>query len=206
MKKFFIVAGIVCLLSTATYAAGPIGFGVQATGANINLDGPAKELYGFGFGGGVHVDFNLPLLIAFRLQGDYVSFGLNQDKFKALVANANPNSNPVDYTIDGGRLNILSVHANAKVNPFPIPIISPYITGGVGMASVSSSDITIKHPTLAFNTIPGGKTETNFSANLGLGADLNLVVVKLYLEARYTWIFASGGTSTYVPVSLGVTL
>ncbi len=206
MKKLFIIAGIICLFSTATYAAGPIGFGVQATGANLNLDGPSKELYGFGFGGGVHVDFNLPLLIAFRLQGDYVTFGLNQDKFKSLIANANPNSNPVDYTIDGGRLNILSVHANAKVNPFPIPIISPYITGGVGMASVSQSDVTIKHPTLTFNTIPGGKAETNFSANLGLGADLNLVVVKLYLEARYTWIFASGGTSTYVPVSLGVTL
>lgn len=206
MKKLFLIASIVCMFSTATYAAGPIGFGIQATGANINLDGPAKELYGFGFGGGVHVDFNLPLLIAFRLQGDYIAFGLNEDKFKALLVNSNPGTIASQYTTDGGRMKILSVHANAKVNPFPIPIISPYVTGGIGMASVSSSDLTIKHPTLTFNTISGGNAETNFSANFGLGADLNLVVVKLYLEARYTWIFAKGATSTYIPVSLGVTL
>ena len=206
MKKLLLVAGIVCMLSSAMYAAGPIGFGAQLTAANINLDGPAKELYGFGFGGGVHVDFSLPLLIAFRLQGDYVAFGLNQDKFKALLVNANPGTTASQYATDGGGVKILSVHASAKVNPFPIPIISPYVTGGVGLASVSSSDITIKHPTLTFNTLPGGKAETNFSANFGLGADLNLVVVKLYLEARYTWIFAKGATSTYVPVSLGITL
>ncbi len=206
MKKLLLIAGIVCIFSTATYAAGPIGFGVQATGANINLDGPAKELYGFGFGGGVHVDFSLPLLIAFRLQGDYITFGLNQDKFKDLLVAANGGSAASQYTVDGGRLSILSVHASAKVNPFPIPIISPYVTGGIGLASVSSSDVTIKHPTLQFGAIPGGKAETNFSANFGLGADLNLVVVKLYLEARYTWIFTKGATSTYIPVSLGVTL
>lgn len=206
MKKLLLVGSIVCMFSTATYAAGPIGFGAQVTAANINIDGTLKEIYGFGWGGGVHVDFNLPFLVAFRLQGDYVTFGLNEDKFKPLLVNANPGTTASQFTTEGGRINILSVHASAKVNPFPLPIFSPYVTGGVGLASMSSSDLIIKHPTLTFATIPGGKAETNFSANVGVGADLNLVVVKLYLEARYTWIFAKGATSTYVPVSLGITL
>jgi len=47
--------------------------------------------------------------------------------------------------------------------------------------------------------------ETKFSANLGAGVDLK-VGIELYVEARYTWIFTSGETSTYIPVSIGITL
>lgn len=203
MKKLLLIAGIVCMFSAATYAAGPIGFGVQLTGANINMPDPFKEVYGFGYGGGVHLDINLPMILAIRVQGDYVTFGIDDAKFKALLVNSNPGTVASEYTVDGGRINILSVIANAKISPLPLPIVSPYLTGGIGMANVGGSDFKITRAGQT-NTAPLN-SETNFSANLGAGVDLNLIALKLYLELRYTWIFASGATSTYVPVSLGIT-
>jgi hypothetical protein len=205
MKKVLLLA-IVSLFSLHAFAAGPVSFGVQATGANLNFENPAlKEMYGFGLGGGIHLDINLPLILAIRVQGDYTTFKLDDGKYKNLLVNANPGTVAADYTVDGGRINIISVFANAKVSPLPLPLLSPYVTGGVGMANLGITDLTIKHPMLQFSGLSGVKSETNFSANLGVGVDLDLIALKLYLEARYTWIFSSGATSTYVPVSLGVT-
>jgi opacity protein-like surface antigen len=205
MKTRVLTTAALLILATTTYAAGPVSFGFQATGANINVDGLLKEVYGFGFGGGVHLDINLPLILSIRVQGDYTTFGIDDAKLKGLLVNWNPGTTASQFTVDGGRFNILSLFANTKVSPLPLPLLSPYLTGGVGIARMSASDLSVKHPTLQFNNIAGGTGDTNFSANIGVGVDLDLIALKLYLEARYTWIFASGATSTYAPVSLGVT-
>jgi opacity protein-like surface antigen len=212
MKKILLICAAIALVSTQLFAAGPISFGVQATGANLNFDDPnLKEVYGFGFGGGVHLDINLPLILAIRAQGDYVTFGLDNAKYQALLsktaAGLGFQTNPSDFSVDGGRINILSVNINGKLSPLPLPLISPYVTAGGGIASVSTSDLTVKYQgsSIPGGTVPGAKAETNASANVGVGVDLDLIALKLYLEARYTWIFASGATSTYIPVSLGVT-
>lgn len=57
----------------------------------------------------------------------------------------------------------------------PLPIVSEYLTGGARIANVSVGDFKITHPTLQFNNAVGLKGETNFSANLGAGVDLNLI-------------------------------
>ncbi|MBX2991595.1 MAG: outer membrane beta-barrel protein [Bacteroidetes bacterium] len=207
MKRGVLILATLTILCATSLTAGPISFGLQATGANINIDGPLKEVYGFGFGGGAHLDINLPVLFAIRIQADYVTFSPDNGKYQALIAGLIPGSASADFSIDGGRINIFSANANGKLSPLPLPIISPYITGGIGLANVGASDATVKFQgnPVQGGTIPGSKSETNTSANLGVGVDLDLLVLKLYLEARYTWIFASGATSTYIPVSLGVT-
>lgn len=205
MRILAIVVVVVLFGSLPSYAAGPVSFGLQATGANLNVEGPFKDAYGFGFGGGVHLDINLPVLLAVRVQGDFVTFSPDEGKYRDAVAAQFPGLfNPADLSIDGGRINILSAFVNGKLTPLPIPVLKPYATGGVGIASLSVTDLTVKYQG---NQAPvaGMGSDTNFSANLGVGADLDLYVVTIFLEVRYTWIFASGGTSTYVPVSLGVT-
>ncbi len=199
MKKLMFVAVAMLVLSTATYAAGPISFGVQATGANLNVTG-LTDVYGFGFGGGVHLDVSLPLLFSFRLQGDYVTFSPDNAKYAGVVF-----QNPTGITIDGGRVNIISGNVNTKLSPLPLPIVSPYLTAGIGMSKIDASDLDIKGYNGPALNIPVVKSSTSFSANLGAGVDLDLIALKLYLEARYTWIFTEGSTSTYIPVSLGVT-
>lgn len=204
MKTRILAILTLLVVSASAYAAGPISFGFQATGANLNVDGPLKEVYGFGVGGGAHLDINLPVLLGIRVQGDFVTFSPDEAKYRTLVSGLVPGIIPQNLSIEGGRINILSVNANGKLSPLPLPIISPYLTAGGGIANMSVSETMVKYQG---NTVPVGSvaSETNASANLGVGVDLNLIAVTLFLEARYTWIFTSGATSTYVPISLGIT-
>ncbi len=205
MKKLIFLAATLLVLSPVSHAASPVRFGVQATAANVNVPKPLNEIYGFGYGGGVHLDFNLPVLLSFRLQGDYVRFSPDQGKYQQLLASLVGGTVASDFSIDGGAISLWSVYANVKSSFLPLPLISPYITGGAGVANLSSSDATIKYQGQTVTGVPGVAGETKFSANLGVGVDVK-VGVELYVEARYTWIFTSGETSTYVPVSIGITL
>jgi opacity protein-like surface antigen len=204
MKKILAVALIA--LCIVPLAQSQVRLGFQATGANINVPKPLNEIYGFGYGGGAHLDINLPVLLSFRLQGDYVHFSADQGKYQSLLASLVGGA-ATGFTIEGGGISILSANANVKSSFLPLPIISPYITGGIGFANLSASDATVKNQgqPVPGGTIPGVKGETNFSANVGAGVDLKLGI-DLYIEARYTWIFSSGETSTYIPVSIGITL
>ena len=204
MKQLFMILAVSLLVTTAF--AQSANFGVQATGANINVPAPFNQIYGFGFGGGAHLDINLPVLLSFRLQGDYVRFSASQEKYQQLLASLVGGTAAKDFTIDGGGISLLSANANVKSSFLPLPVISPYITGGAGVANLSVADATVKYQgqPVQGGTIPGAKGETNFSANLGVGVDLKLGIA-LYVEARYTWIFTSGETSTYIPVSIGIT-
>jgi hypothetical protein len=66
------------------------------------------------------------------------------------------------------------------------------------------SDLTVKRQGSPIGTFPGPTSGTNASVNFGAGVDLN-VVVTLYLEAKYTIIFTEGESSSFIPVSLGIT-
>ncbi len=205
MKKAILLILTTLTVTSISSAAG-VKFGVQATGANINVPKPFNEIYGFGYGGGVHFDVSLPVLISFRLQGDYTRFTPDQGKYQALLASLVGGTAARDFGIDGGAVTILSANANIKSTFLPLPIISPYITGGAGVANMSVGDATVRYQgqPVQGGTIQGLKGETNFSANVGAGVDLKLGI-ELYVEARYTWIFTSGETSTYLPVSIGIT-
>ena len=207
MKKTLTAISLFLLMATAQLANSQIHFGFQVTGANINVPKPLNEIYGFGYGGGVHLDFSLPVLFAFRLQGDYVRFSADQGKYQQLLSSLVGGRAATDFSIDGGSISVWSANANVKSSFLPLPIISPYFTGGAGLANLSAADATVKYQNqpVPGGTIPGVKGETNFSANVGAGVDLKLGI-ELYIEARYTWIFTSGETSTYIPVSIGITL
>ncbi|HXF99938.1 MAG TPA: outer membrane beta-barrel protein [Bacteroidota bacterium] len=205
MKKLAIIAATLLVSSSTLLAASPVRFGLQATGANINVPKPMNEIYGFGYGGGVHIDFNLPVLLSFRLQGDYVRFSADQSKYQQLLASLVGGTVASDFSIEGGAISVWSVYANVKSSFLPLPLISPYITGGAGIANLSSADATVKYQGQPLGGVPGVSGESKFSANLGAGVDLK-IGIELYLEARYTWIFTSGETSTYVPISIGITL
>ena len=202
MKKTVVVLAIVLMATTAFGQSANFGF--QATGASINIGGPLSDVYGFGYGGGVHLDVNLPVLLSFRLQGDYVRISPDEGKYQTLASSVIPGSVPSDFKVEGGAVNIWSAHANVKSTFLPLPIVSPYITGGIGFANLSTSDITVTYRGVP-GTAPGFAGQTKFSANVGAGADLK-VGITLYIEARYTWIFTEGETSTYIPISVGVTL
>jgi hypothetical protein len=74
----------------------------------------------------------------------------------------------------------------------------------VGSATFSGSETTVKYNGVPLVQSPGVAKETAFSANIGVGVDLNLIIT-LYLEAKYTVAFTQGSSSSFALASLGVT-
>lgn len=203
MKRLHVILPILFVVAVSTVnAGGLIGFGVQATGAALNVPEPLKSVYGTGYGGGAHLDINLPMVFGIRVAADYTTYAPDNDKFRSVLGNLSGHASS-DFEIDGGRFNIFSLSANAKFG-LPTPVLSPYLTGGVGIASITTSDLTVKYQGTPFPSVPGSSSGTKTSLNIGAGVELNLVLT-LYLEAKYTVIFTEGESSSFVPVSLGVT-
>jgi opacity protein-like surface antigen len=107
-------------------------------------------------------------------------------------------------SVDGGGLGIRSVSANAKVAVMPLPVVRPYVTGGIGLAWLSVDQARTSIADVPGNTFPANTQNGKQSFNLGAGVDLELGI-RLFAEARYVWILTEGERSTYVPVAIGVT-
>lgn len=206
--------GCLCIIASVAFAQpDPIGakvrFGVQGNVTSINMPGPEingtqplKDVYGSGYGGGIHLDVGLALF-SFRLSGDYVTFAPDNDRYRNALAQLAGQA-ASQFTIEGGRINIISGAINGKMQFLPLPVVSPYLTGGVGLARISADETKITFAGQPSTAYSGFTSETKTAFNLGAGVDLNIGVA-LYLEAKYTWILTDGETSTYLPVTLGVT-
>lgn len=211
MKRIPILLAFVVMLSAPLMAAGPLGFGLHATGATLRAPDPLGDVYGGGFGGGAHVDLNIIPLINLKFSGDYMTFSPDLGKYgevaAVLAANAGkvPKGTPASlFNVDGGRFSVLAFSVNGKFG-LGLPLISPYATLGGGMATTSITDVHVQYQGQRMGVIPGLQGETKTTANIGIGADLNLIALKLYAEAKYVWIFTSGETTGYIPITVGVT-
>lgn len=222
-KVVLCIAVVIMLVGSAS---SQIKFGIQATGANLDIGkqlgisgatsptSPVNaavgfelvDIYSLGYGGGVHVDFNLPVLFAFRVEGDYVTFTPNESKYRDLLEKLLPQLNRDDWLVEGGRINAWTVFVNAKLIPLPIPVVKPYATGGVGLANIGRSEATLKYQGNEVTRIAGIDATTEFSANAGVGVDVDLVGVSLFGEVRLTWIFTKGEVTAMLPLAtVGVT-
>jgi len=198
------------LLAPVAFAQVPsIGFGAHVNFTNANFPGPdlngsdaLKDVYGAGFGGGAHLDVNT-MMLSLRFSLDVLKFSPDNDKYRAAVANY-IGSAASQFTVDGGSITFWSISANAKLPVLPLPLISPYITGGIGLGILSVGDATILQNSAQVKNIPGFSSERKTALNLGAGVDLKIGIT-LFLEARYTWVLTDPKTSTLVPFSLGVT-
>jgi len=203
MNRILVLLLSMVVFTSGAYSRTLVGFGFQGTGAQVNFTGPLKDIYGQGFGGGAHLDIGFAPSIGLRLVGDYIVFSPDNGKYKDMIVHETPGTVASDYSIDGGQINFLTASLNLKVG-LPSPVFSPYLTGGAGSTTVTSSDTKISYRSGSSQSFPGASAETKFSANAGGGIDLK-VGVTIYVEARYTWIFTEGETSTFIPVSIGIT-
>jgi opacity protein-like surface antigen len=210
MKRF--LCGILMIMTVSTgVVAQTVGFGAHADIANLSLGLPAssnvggslKDAYGPGYGGGAHFDVGL-IGYSFRLSVDYLSFSPDNDKYRQVLAGLLGNS-AAGYTIDGGKITIWSGSVNAKMAIFPLPLIQPYLTGGIGLANIKADGATVAYQGTPIGNPPGVPSQTKTLFNLGAGLDLK-VGITLFVELRYTWILTDGEKTTYLPVMLGVTL
>jgi opacity protein-like surface antigen len=199
MKRTLLVVAVIISLVAGGSAQFSLGWGVHGNYAQLDVPGPLNSVYG----NGAHLDVNL-MMITLRFSGDYVAFSPDQDKYRNQLAQV-PGNPTTGYLIDGGDINILSVNANAKWTLLPIPVVSPYLTGGIGLAQLSTGDRTVKLNESPHPGLPEVEGGTKTAVNLGAGVDLNLGGVALFAEAKYTWILTQGSSTKYIPISVGIT-
>jgi len=215
MKRLICAVALCALCAPGAMALGPsFGFGVHANFTSSSFPGPSVSgvnqqigsAYGVGLGGGVHLDANL-MIVSFRLSADYIHYGIDQNKFRdsfgaAVAALGIPKD---QIAVSGGGLGITAISLNGKMPLLPLPIISPYVTGGVGLAWLSRDEMkTSINGTPYSNTFPSSTQSGKTQVDVGLGVDLK-IGISLFLEVKYAWIFTDVATSTYVPVTVGVT-
>lgn len=186
-----------------------VHFGVHGNFTLSDLPGPAisgtgalGDAYGTGWGGGVHVDLSF-LAFSFRLSGDYLAYALDADRFRASYEGVfGPAVSQLG--VEGGDLTIYGVSLHGKLNLVPIPVVTPYVTAGVGMAWLELEETKTSIAGVAGRTFPARSDAGRTTLGVGLGADVS-IGVDLFVEGRYVWILTEGERSTYVPVTVGVT-
>lgn len=216
--KYFVLCCAVLIAFSPTAKAQSVGFGVQGDVINFNvgnvsnsfsvttgdLTGDLKDIYGLGFGGGVHLDLKFPI-ISFRLSADYVTLSPNRDKYVNLLRKYAGNAASA-ISIDGGRIDIYSANVNLKLELVPLPVVSIYATGGVGLVRVSVSETKVTFNNLPLYTFPAVESQTKPAANVGAGVDLNLGGLTVFGEVKVEFIFTDPKTSTAIPfATVGVT-
>ncbi len=221
MKNLILPFVFLVTLPLFAQVPGPsVHFGVQGNIINANLSARVKQItglppsgnqfdialeqvYGFGWGGGVHLDIDLGL-ITFRVAGDYTTLTPDRDKFTGPIRAAFPGSN-VLY-VAGGRINIITGTVNAKVTVLPLPVLKPYITAGGGVANVSTTAIELNfngNPVRPFEVL---QKQTVGMIKGGVGVDIVLGVVTLFAEVQVNKIFFKEGSGTFIPVgTVGLT-
>jgi opacity protein-like surface antigen len=215
MRSFSFLVVALCM-ATAAVAQPVVGgfipsvnFGAHVNLTNANFPGPSingttafKDVYGPGFGGGVHLDVNFAML-SLRLSGDYLRFSPDNAKYQQglqdLIGSA-----AAQFTIEGGGITMWSGNLNAKMAILPLPIIKPYLTGGFGFASLNADGAKVMQNGAETKAYPGFSSETKTMWNAGAGVDFSIGVT-LFLEVKYVWVMTEPETSTLVPVTIGIT-
>ena len=216
MKKLILCCLVLVAFTASSQAQ--VKFGIQGDVTNFtignftntvsvgsgDLSGAFQDIYGLGIGGGIHLDINL-LILKIRISGDYLSLSPDKSKYQALLVKyLGAGANAI--TIDGGRINIWSGSANVKLPIIPLPVISVYVTGGVGVVSLTMADVTVNYNGQKITGFPGLATQTKPAANAGAGVDLSLGGISLFGELKITWVFTDPKTSTAVPFgTVGIT-
>jgi hypothetical protein len=215
MKKLILLCIVLFTLPVAAQIPGPsISFGVQGDMINANLnttlrqilnlpqpttiDFALEQVYGLGLGGGAHLDLDLGLL-SFRLAGDYVTLSPDKEKFKRLITLILPGA-PIEY-VDGGTINIITGSVNVKFTILPLPVVKPYITGGGGIANISTTAVKLRFNNVDLPPFELLKKQTVGTLNAGVGSDIVLGGLTLYAELKVNKIFLEEGSGTFIPIA-----
>ncbi len=223
MKPFVLLCALLVMAIPATALAqgSPFSFGIQGDITNVNvgggdvtaikisngsvagIGGNVQDLFGIGYGGGLHVDLNAGLL-TFRLQGDYITLSPDQSKLQSQIAQITGSANLASqFTVSGGKIQIYTAAVNGKLTLFPIPFFRVYGTGGVGLAALTVDEATIALNGNPVYTVKPINSQTQFAYNLGAGVDIGSGQgFALYAEVRLNFVTTSPKTTAQVPVGI----
>lgn len=199
------IGAVVLVLIVALGANAQMKFGAGAH-AGLNFSSfpkPADEVYGMGFGFGVHGDMEIIKYVAVRFNFDYRMFSADQAKFGFYDVNT---GQPIPSSdISGGNISIIGIGFEGLGKlPLNGPV-TPYGIFGLGLNISSASDVTISYQGQEI-TRPAGDSSTNFGIDFGAGAEFKIAkAVSLYGEFKFLLIFTEGSSTSVFPLTVGAT-
>ncbi len=207
MKRLVMVILALCLATSVGVSRDPsFGVGVHG-GASISaFQSLISDFFGVGYNFGGQLDVNVIPAFAIRLSVDYHSFASDKDKLKPFIAAfvGVPASSLTD--LSGLNLNVIAVTANALGKIATRSSVTPYALVGLGIHSISLSDGTGMSQgvtgTLTADDI-GFKEGVKFGLNFGVGTEIRMRSVVLFIQAGYTLVFTEDETNGAIPIVLG---
>jgi opacity protein-like surface antigen len=208
MKRLAMVLMAFCLAPSVSVSRDPsFGIGVHG-GASISaFQDFISDYYGIGYTVGGQFDVIVIPAFAIRLNVDYHSFASDKDKLKPIIANLVGVSASSLTDLSGGNVNVFAVTANA-IGKIPTrSAVSPYAMFGVGIHSISLSDLTGSSGGVSGSVSAddlGFKTGTKFGLNFGIGTEIKLRRVVVFFQAGYTLVFTEDETNGAIPIVAGI--
>ena len=203
MKKTILTTLVALMLmsavSVAQVSTPGLPFSVYAGGALSLPSSPEgfRDGWKFGYHGMLGVGFNVAPRIQMIGKFEYHKFQSDLDTFGGS-------------TVDGGGFNSIMFGVDGRLNlGAPIVPIKPYALGGIGIASVSFDEYTSSDPLIASSLNSGVSTEkfSKFYFNFGAGVEFTLAPkASMFVQARYVNVATDGGSTGYIPVTLGLKL
>ncbi len=173
------LAASVALAGRAQAQANPIAFGITA-GATKAV-GEGSDALDLGYHAGALVQWNGPSLPV-GIRGDVV---YHRFTFK--------DASDAHESITAGTVNLVysfAMDAGAQ--------ITPYLIGGVGYYHAS---FTCGGSCGTGNT---NNSDNKFGINGGAGVTIPLSGFSTFIEARYHNVFTDGGSTKFIPISVGI--
>ena len=185
-----VIAGLMVTGGTQavhTQISNPIGVGV--VGGTSSPAGGLSDLANSGWHAGAFIELNLPVVpVGFRLEGAWHQF---HDK-------------PFAGTTGTTGARIAAITLNATYAVLPLPIVKPYVIGGVGEYSVRTTSPAPLPPSQGVRSDFQTTTETKFGINVGAGVRVQVASFAVFVEARWHDINTSGSNAQMIPVSVGL--
>jgi outer membrane protein with beta-barrel domain len=107
-------------------------------------------------------------------------------------------------TVASGNLQLWTANANVVWNIVPISTagagVTPYLIGGLGYYNSSF------HVSASGSSFGGGGNThaNNFGLNGGAGIKAGVATLSVFVEARYHYVFVSGGHIQFIPITAGI--
>ena len=159
-----------------------------------------KDFWSLGFNGGGGVGYIFSPIFSANVYFDYNSMTLNEDKFLEELG-----ATSMGLSIDGGAVNIITVMVNVKTTLIAKPqSVSPYLKAGLGLLSLSATDVTFSYMGESF-TQEVDVSEEAFGVLFGGGIDFPVSLnVLIFVEGNYGIGFTEDESTGYITIKGGV--
>jgi hypothetical protein len=163
-------------------ALNPIEFDSSLVGLP-SID-PTSKL---GFTGGISYKISLPI-VSIQIEALYTQKG-------AIYETTVPSMGSAKATL---KLDYIDIPALVKISPFALPLVHPYIEGGVSYSFLSSAEIKLESP-LGSETqdIKDDITKNDLSILIGVGVEITMVDVNIRYVLGQTKIVKDSDAKRY---------